>query len=725
MSHEVDTEEKVPRFSVFRAYPGDHGRPYARMHHKDMELLGIEEDSVIEVRGKRKTAAIARRITTPFATREAVHLDAILRHNAGVEPYEHVTLAKTAWRTATEVIINFQGCSSCSMKARRDLPGVLEGRPLVRGDLVKMTVLGDDHHEFMVVAVNPSGVVVFGQNTSLEITEKSAAAPQEPMSKVTYDEVGGLDDELLRVREIVELPLKRPELFERLGIDPPRGVLLHGPPGTGKTLIAKAVATESVAHFIFINGPEIMNKYYGESEATLRNIFDDAVKNTPALIFLDELDALAPKREEVRGEVEKRVVAQLLALMDGLESRGQVVVIGATNIPSALDPALRRPGRFDREISIPIPDQEARFAILRVHSRNMPLSEDVDLRELARITHGFVGADLAALCREAAMNSLRKALPELKDGENADPEFLSGLFVSMEDFLFALKDIEPTAIREVFVEVPDVGWDDIGGLKKEKELLREMVEWPLMHSELLGALDCRPHNGILIFGPPGSGKTLLAQAVAKESGVNFITIKGPELISKYVGDSEKAVRETFKKARQAAPCIVFFDDLDALTATEGGSTHDLIKRVVSQLQGEMDGVEELKDVMVLAATRNPELIDQALLRPGRFDLSLELAVPDMDARREIFEIHLRKKPLGTDVDPDRLAEISRGMSGADIAQACREAAQEVMRDAVSRGVSDPEGLYIEMETLTRAVGEVRARDAGRAAGRPERTPKIH
>ncbi len=501
---------------------------------------------------------------------------------------------------------------------------------------------------------------------------------------VTYEDIGGLKHVIQKVRELVELPLRHPELFKRLGIDPPKGILLYGPPGTGKTLLAKAVANEADAYFKAINGPEIMSKFYGESEQRLREIFEEAKKNAPAIIFIDEIDAIAPKRDEVMGEVERRVVAQLLALMDGLESRGDVIVIAATNRPNALDPALRRPGRFDREIEIPLPDKQGRLEILQIHTRGMPLADDVDLNKLAEITHGYTGADIAALVREAALHALRRYLPEIDlESDTIPAELLEKMEVRMEDFMAAYKEIVPSGLREIYVEVPEVSWDDIGGLEEVKQELRQTVEWPMKYPEIFKKLGIRPPRGILLYGPPGTGKTLLAKAVATESGANFIAIRGPEILSKWVGESEKAVREIFKKARMYAPVVVFFDEIDAIAPARGYSADSRVtERIVSQLLTEMDGLSRLENVVVIAATNRPDILDPALLRPGRFDKLIYVPPPDVHARLEILKIHTRNMPLAPDVDLFEVARRTEGYSGADLEALVREAAMRALKESI-------------------------------------------
>jgi transitional endoplasmic reticulum ATPase len=537
---------------------------------------------------------------------------------------------------------------------------------------------------------------------------------EEVRRAISYEDIGGLKSQLQRIREMIELPLRYPEVFQTLGIDAPKGVLLHGPPGCGKTLIARAIAHETEANFFAVSGPEIIHKFYGESEAHLRKIFEEAGRKGPSIVFLDEIDAIAPQREKVVGDVEKRVVAQLLALMDGLTRRQNVVVIAATNIPNALDPALRRPGRFDREITIPIPDRNGRLEILEIHSRGMPLAEDVNMPRLAEITHGFVGADLEALCREAAMICLRRIMPNIDFAMNHIPyEQLTELEVHMDDFLAALREVEPSAIREVFVEIPDVRWQDVGGLEAVKQRLIEAVEWPLKYSQLFKQAGTRPPKGILVTGPPGCGKTLLAKAVATESRVNFISVKGPALLSKYVGESEKGVREVFHKARLAAPCIIFFDEIDALVPmrSSGSSDSHVAERVLSQFLAELDGIEELKGVVVLGATNRPDMLDPAVLRPGRFDALVEIPVPEEMDRREIFAVHLRGKPLAKGISPADLAGRSEGFSGADIASVCNQAALCAVRRAVEAGVGNPSGkgkILIGVKDIESALTEVQS-----------------
>lgn len=674
----------------------DVGRGIGRIDPKDLASLGLEVGDVVLVRGKRPAPVKVMPAYPQERGKGVVQIDGITRENVQAGLGDQVQVEKISHQVAATVVLA-PGASSkafahsgSARQLGRQLGRVLEGLPVTRGDRVRASLLGGRRLEFLVADTRPEGVVLIGPGTVVKVGGEGAPTREKP--GVTYEDIGGLRKEVQRIREMVELPLKHPELFERLGIEAPKGVLVHGPPGGGKTLIARAVASETDATFFHISGPEVIHKFYGESEAHLRAIFEKAREQAPSIIFIDEIDAIASKREEVRGDqqVERRVVAQLLALMDGLKDRGQVLVIGATNIPHVLDPALRRPGRFDREIAIGVPDRNGRLEILQVHTRGMPLAEDVNLERLAEITHGFVGADLEALCREAAMTTLRKATPQLRldDGYLPD-DLLLNLEVTMDDFMEALKEVEPSAIREIFTEVPDVGWEDVGGLEEAKKALKEAVEWPLKYSDLFSQIGARPPKGVLLSGPPGTGKTLLAKAVASQSGVNFISVKGPALLSKWVGESEKAVREVLRKAKQASPCIVFFDEVDALTPARGGG-HDssVTDRVISQLLTELDGIEELRGVIVLAATNRPDLVDPALLRAGRFDIQIELPPPDELARREIFAIHTRRMPLAEDVNLNAMARQTEGMTGADIEAVCRQACLSAIRECVERGLTE-------------------------------------
>ncbi len=589
--------------------------------------------------------------------------------------------------------------------------GLLDGLPTLQGDRIRATLFGSRSADFKVESTIPKGPVIINPTTVLLIGEPQAE--QGTRAAVAYEDIGGLKPQLQRIREMIELPLRYPEVFERLGIDAPKGVLLYGPPGCGKTLIARAIARETDANFFSVSGPEVIHKFYGESEAHLRKIFEDASRKGPSIIFLDEIDAIAPKREQVVGDVEKRVVAQLLALMDGLSKRQNLIVIAATNLPNLLDPALRRPGRFDREITIPIPDRNGRLEILEIHSRGMPLAQDVGMQHLSEITHGFVGADLEALCREAAMSCLRRIMPDIDFSLTSIPyDQLAKLEVRMDDFLSALREVEPSAIREVFVEVPNVRWEDVGGLSEVKDRLVEAVEWPLKFGHLFEKAGVKAPKGILLSGPPGCGKTLLAKAVANESKVNFISVKGPALLSKYVGESEKGVREVFTKARQAAPCIVFFDEIDALVPVRsGGGTSDsnVSERVLSQFLTELDGIDELKGVLVLGATNRLDMLDPAAIRPGRFDKIVELPIPNKEDREKIFEIHLRNKPVTAGINIKTLASSTEGFSGAEIASVCSIAALRAVRRAVEAIKVKPQDdaeLLIGEEDLRAALAEV-------------------
>jgi transitional endoplasmic reticulum ATPase len=680
----VDTAMLTLR--VAEAKPRDVGRGIARLDPHDLEKIGAEVGDIIQVEGKRKTAAKVMPAYPEDRGKSLIQMDGLLRGNAQVSLDEKVTVQKTSFSPADKIVLNPLTMARSISRERdtRYIGTLLDGLPLVEGDTIRANLFGTRSQDFSVISAIPKGVVLIHARTKIEVKGKAEARAGD--SKISYEDIGGLGKELHRIREMVELPLKYPQVFERLGIDPPKGVLLHGPPGCGKTLIARAVANETAAYFTHITGPEIMGKFYGESEGRLRAVFEEAKTNAPAILFIDEIDAIAPKREDMGGEkqVERRVVAQLLALMDGLESRGELIVIGATNIPNSLDPALRRPGRFDREIAISIPDQKGRLEILQIHTRGMPLVQDINIERLSQITHGFVGADLEALSREAAMNALRKIMPSIDFQLDEIPyETLLQLEVTMEDFGEALKEVEPSAIREVFVEVPDVNWGDVGGLGKVRQKLIEVVEWPLRYPQLFQEANVRPPKGILLSGSPGTGKTLVAKALAHESEVNFISIKGPELMSKYVGESERGVREVFRKAKQASPCILFFDEFDALVPERGlGDNSQATERVISQFLTELDGLEELKGVLVLAATNRKDLIDAAILRPGRFDFVLEFPTPDAKARQEIFGIHTKGKPMTSDVDLGVLAEETDGLSGAEIEVICREAAMLAIRESI-------------------------------------------
>jgi transitional endoplasmic reticulum ATPase len=676
-------KKKELSLKVAEARQRDIGRKIARVDSIGMKELELSPGDLIEITGRRSTVAI---VWPPYKEDDGqgiIRIDGEIRRNAGTSVGEYVRISKTTAKPATKIVLAPFEPLPFVGDFGRIVRGQLLNMPVAKGDIIVVPVLGMGV-ELKVSSTNPSPIVMVTEGTVVEISTTPAKRIEE-VSGITYEDIGGLHEELQRIREMIELPLKHPELFRHLGIEPPKGVILYGPPGTGKTLIAKAIANETGAHFISINGPEIMSKFYGESEARLREVFQEAEQNAPSIVFIDELDAIAPKRGEVTGEVERRVVSQLLTLMDGLKSRGQVVVIGATNRIEAIDPALRRPGRFDREIRIGVPDRNGRREILLIHTRRMPLAEDVDLDELADITHGFVGADIAALVREAAMNALRRYLPEIDLEKEVIPaEVLEKIKVSREDFANSLKTIQPSALREVVLEVPNVKWTDIGGLEAVKQELMEAVEWPLKYPEVFKRLGIRPPRGILLYGPPGTGKTLLAKAVATESQANFISVKGPEVLSKWVGESEKAVREIFRKARETAPCIIFFDELDSIAPRRGFHTDaGVTDRIVNQLLTEMDGIQSLKGVVVLGATNRPDILDPALLRPGRFDRVLYVPPPDKAARLAIFEIHTREMPLDEDVDLDILASVTEGYTGADIEAVVREAAMLAARENIN------------------------------------------
>ena len=695
---------------VAEALKKDAGRGLARIDPADIEKMQAHIGDIIEIAGKKRTVAKVMPAFKEERGMNKIQIDGMTRGNAHISLDEKVNVKIITWRPADNVVLT----PISSTNLERDIKyigGLLDGLPVITGDRIRATLFGSRFTDFLVESTMPKGAVVINPTTILKINEKKPGTAER--LKFSYEDIGGLGHEIQRIREMIELPLKHPEVFERLGIDAPKGVLLYGPPGCGKTLIARAVANETDAYFITINGPEIIHKFYGESEARLRGIFEDAKKHAPSIIFLDEIDAIAPKREHVVGDVEKRVVAQLLALMDGLDSRGHVIVIAATNIPGALDPALRRPGRFDREISIPIPDKNSRLSILEIHSRGMPLFEDVSLTKLAEITHGFVGADLQALCREAAMLCLRKIIPEIDlSASNLSYETLLNLKIKMEHFLEALKEVEPSALREVFVEIPDVCWNDVGGLESIKHQIQESVEWPLKYVDMYKYAKIPPPKGILLHGPSGTGKTLIAKAVANETKVNFISVKGPALISKYVGESERGIRDMFKKAKQAAPCIIFFDEMDVITPRrgEGGDSH-VTERVIGQFLTEMDGIEELKGVLVLAATNRIDRIDPALLRAGRFDYLIEIPIPDEETRLKIFQVHTKDKPFEKGIDLRKYVHETEGMTGADIELICKRASLIAIRNAIGKQTPPVKDFVITSEDFRCAVEEIKQRQA--------------
>ncbi len=706
---------------VAESHHRDVGRDIARIEREKMEMLGLVSGDYIEIVGKDTTYAIVWPAYPEDRGNDLIRIDGNIRNNAGTSLDDKVNIKKAEAKEAKRVTL-------APTQAIRLVGGaqyihrLLEGRPINKGQQIRVETVSNPLN-FVVLSTSPTGPVFVGKSTAINLKDEIVDESKLKGSpKTTYEDIGGLRREIELVREMIELPLRHPELFQKLGIDPPKGVLLHGPPGTGKTLIAKAVANETDANFVSISGPEIMSKYYGESEKHLRDMFDEAEKNAPTIIFIDEIDSIAPKRGEVTGEVERRVVAQLLSLMDGLKGRGEVIVIAATNRPNAIDEALRRGGRFDREIEIGIPDMNGRLEILQVHTRGMPLSPELngegndagELKRIAERTHGFVGADMSSLCKEAAMHALRRFLPEINMDEEIPAEVIEKLEVTHKDFDEAFKNIEPSALREVFFEVPQVRWTDVGGLDAIKQELVEAVEWPLKYPEAFEAINTKPPKGILLFGPPGTGKTMLAKAVANESEANFISIKGPEMLSKYVGESEKAVRETFRKAKQASPAIIFFDEVDSIAPIRGASFDSHVtERVISQMLTEMDGMEELKDVLVIAATNRPDMVDSALLRPGRLDRLIYVTPPGADARKAIFEIHLDGKPLDNKVDLTELARMTDGYVGSDIEAICREASIMALREKITPGMDREEAtkikdsIFITMDHFDSAMTRVK------------------
>ncbi|PIN96247.1 AAA family ATPase [Candidatus Micrarchaeota archaeon CG10_big_fil_rev_8_21_14_0_10_60_32] len=667
---------------VAEAMRQDYGKRVVRLDSNARQLLGVETGDIVEIKGKSKTAAA---IVLPSHPQDEglnfIRMDGILRQNTGLGLGDRARIKKAQIRPGKKVVLAPNQPTRYGPGFDEYVKRNLVGKPLNKGDLLNVNAFGTPF-PFAVAQTVPAGLIVVTPETEVVLREE----PMKELGKVatvTYEDLGGLQNEVQKIREMVELPMRHPELFERLGIEPPKGVLIYGPPGTGKTLLAKAVANESEAHFIVLSGPEIVSKFVGEAEEKLRNIFQDAETNAPSIIFIDELDAIAPKREEVTGEVEKRIVSQLLVLMDGLKSRGQVVVIAATNRQNSIDPALRRPGRFDREIEIGVPDKKGRREILEIHMRGMPLEKDVDLNELAAITHGFVGADLQSLSKESAMRALRRILPQINMSDEEVPaQILDQLKVKRDDFHEALREIRPSALREVFVEKPTVRWEDIGGLESAKREIKEAVDLPLKNPEAFKRMGIRPVKGILLYGPPGTGKTLLAKAVATEGEANFIFIRGPELVSKWIGESEKGVREIFRKARTAAPCIVLFDEIDSIASRRGqGDSRDAIHEpMVNALLAEMDGLGVLKDVVVIATTNRPDQIDFALLRPGRFDKLVEVPLPDEDARLQILKVQTRAMPLEKGIDLKQFAKRTEGYSGADLEAFCREAGMNALRE---------------------------------------------
>ncbi len=703
---------RVIRLKVAEADQRDVGKGIVRIDEKFRDIIGVSVFDVVEIRGGRTTSAMVGRAYPKDEGLDIIRMDGLIRMNAKTSLGEYVEVKKAEWKEAKKVTLAPVTQNIHVYAPGETLRAIFHNRTVLKGDIISTTsvrrpkeALGRDvmfesvFHGFLgassfglgeiklqVVSTIPSGIVKITDMTDVELMPE--AFTEEEIPEVMYEDLGGIKSAIIKIREIVELPLKHPELFNRLGIDPPKGVLLHGPPGTGKTMLAKAVANESDACFITINGPEIMSKYYGESEQKLREAFEEAEKNAPAIIFIDEIDSIAPKRAEVTGEVERRVVAQLLSLMDGLKTRKHVIVIGATNRPEALDNALRRPGRFDREIELPVPDREGRKEIFQIHTRGMPLAEDVSLDDLSERTYGYVGADIAALCREAAMHALRRVLPEIDLDEKEIPkEILDKLIILRADFEEVMKDIQPSALREILFEVPKITWDDIGGLENVKSLLKEVVEWPLKYPESFKQLGVEPPKGILLYGPPGTGKTMLAKAVANESDANFITVKGSDILSKWYGESEQRIAAVFNKARQVAPAIIFLDELDALAPVRGstGEPH-VTERIVNELLTELDGLEELHNVVVIGATNRPDIIDPALLRPGRFDEMILVPVPDANTRYEIFRVQTKNMPLANDVNLEELVKLTEDFTGADIAAVCKKAGRLAMREDINARV---------------------------------------
>jgi len=665
------------KLKTAEAFRSDVGRGIVRVDSSILQSLDVTSGDIVEVSGKRSTVAVVWRGHPQDENLGLIRMDGFTRYNCGAKLGDKIIIKKTNAQEAEYVEFSPAEQLKLSGNFEQYLKNRLLGRVLMQGDRLVVGVLGSSI-PFVVSKTSPDDVVVVNEYTKVGVKAK-AAVPEVGMPKISYEDIGGLGIEIKKIREMVELPLKHPELFKKLGIEPPKGVLLHGPPGCGKTLLAKAVASESDASFFVINGPEVVSKWYGQSEQNLRKLFKEAEERGPSVIFIDEIDAIAPKRNEVHGEVEKRIVAQLLTLMDGLESRGNVIVIGATNRVDSLDPALRRPGRFDREIIIGVPDKDGRREVLQIHTRDMPLEDGLSMEEVAGNTHGFVGADLAALSREAAMVVLRRILPDIDlDKDEIPAEVLENLVVRKNDFIEALKSVEPSAMREILVEKPEVSWADIGGLEEVKEGLRRIIELPLKEPKVFKRYGIRPARGVLLYGPPGCGKTLLAKAIASESEVNFITVRGPEVMSKWIGESEKAVREIFKKARQVSPCIIFLDEIDSIAQHRGIEGNRTTDRVLNQILTEMDGIEKLENVIVMAATNRPDLIDAAILRPGRFDKIVLVPAPDADTRTKILGVHTKKMPLDADVGINELVGLTQGYSGADLEAVCREAAMEAI-----------------------------------------------
>lgn len=733
-------QNKGVKLRVLEALQDDAFKGVARIDTEVMKVLGLRRGDIISIKGERETVAIVDRSYPADVGEGVIRIDGLIRRNVKTGIGENVYVAKADVKNAKKISIAPAQQGVMVQADPEVFRNGLLGRAAVKGDVISLggaqrrrdlmhdmpDIFGDIEElfggnlgfsgfqriKFLVVSTTPNQPVIITEDTEIVVNSKAMDIAEDSIPDVTYEDIGGLKEEIKKIREMVELPLKHPEVFDRLGVEPPKGVLLHGPPGTGKTLLAKAVATESEANFILLNGPEIMSKFYGESEKKIRDLFEEAEKTAPTIIFIDEIDAIAPKREDVQGEVERRVVSQLLTMMDGLQSRGKVVVIGATNRPNSLDQALRRPGRFDREIEISVPDKKARLNILKIHTRNMPLDKTVKLQELAAKTHGFVGADLASLAKEAAMHVLRKLLPDMNlEGDKEIPqEILEKMIITKKDFDEALRVVRPSAMREVLVETPNINWTDIGGLDDTKQLLKESVEWPMKHRESFERIGIKPPKGILLYGPPGTGKTLLAKAVASESEANFIQVKGPSLLSMWVGKSEEGVRKVFERARQVAPCIVFFDEIDALAGKRGMETGTKVtERVLNQLLAEMDGLEGLKDVTVIAATNRPDMLDSALLRPGRFDRILLVDVPNVESRRKIFEIHTKNMPLDKTVKFDQLMKKTEGFVGADIENLVREAGLNALRRNINTNTVTAQDFDEALARIKPSVSESTAK----------------
>ncbi|MDR2846259.1 MAG: CDC48 family AAA ATPase [Candidatus Methanoplasma sp.] len=688
--------------------PGEAGKGIARLDPELMDILDIKTGDMIQVDGSKKTAVKVLRGPPEDANRGIIRIDGSTRRNAGTSIDERVGVRKVAAKNAEK--ISFSPTDELRLQGGNEyLAQVLDGRIFSKGDVLSLNLMGNKM-DLVVTSFAPAAdAVIIVPGTEVKVSEKPASPSNMDIPKVSYDDLGGLGGAISKIREMIELPLRHPELFKRLGVEAPKGVLLHGPPGTGKTMLAKAVAGETSSNFVSIGGPEIVSKFYGESEGKLREIFKEAEENAPSIIFIDEIDSIAPKREEVTGEAERRIVAQLLSLMDGLNSRGKVVVIAATNRPNSIDEALRRPGRFDREIEIGIPDRDGRLEILQIHTRGMPLDDGVDLKKLADRTHGYAGADISALCKEAAMAALRRILPEVDlETEEIPVDVLNRISVRADDFRIALKDLQPATMREVLIEKPNVKWEDIGALESAKQELKEAVEWPLKYGNVFRHMNAKPPKGILLYGPPGTGKTMLAKAVATESEANFIAVKGPEFLNKWVGESEKAVRETFRKARQASPCVIFMDEIDSIAPERGtGGDSNVTERVISQMLTEMDGLEVMNDVIVIAATNRPDIMDPALLRPGRFDKSIYIGPPDRASRIAIFELYTAAKPIGDDVSVGELADATDGCTGADIAAICNEAVMAAVRRLIEPGKiptdEEIEGCKVSMDDFLKAT----------------------